>query len=460
MTTPQIPSAQPTFLQSDRPLAKAVRPFVRFSHVEAAGGIVLVVATAVALVWANSPWKAGYASLWSTNVRFEFGSYVFDEHLRQVVNDLLMALFFFVAGMEIKRELVAGELRDRRAVALPAMAALGGMVVPAMIYLAFNAGGVGAKGWGIPMATDIAFALGVVALLGRRVPPAVKVMLLTLAIVDDIGAIVVIAVFYTERVELRFVVAAVVIAAGVAVMHRSRIVYPPLIAVAGLALWLCVFESGVHATIAGVIMGLLTPAGPAQSELEADELVEVLRSGNDVRADEVRATATLIRGSVSACDRLIDALHPWTSYLIVPIFALANAGIVLSSEALTSPSVVLGGVAVALVLGKFVGITVFSWVAVRLGLGRLPDGVGWGHIMGVGAVAGIGFTVSLFITGLAFADATLQDDAKIGILVASITAALVGAAVLAAAAAAAARQTSFTAIDSDEPMSVAPAAPD
>jgi len=433
-TAPQVASAQPTFLQSDATLARAVRPFVRFSHIEAAGGIVLVAATVVALVWANSPWQAGYESLWATNVRFEFGSYVFEEDLGHVVNDLLMAVFFFVVGMEIKRELVVGELRDRRAVALPAMAALGGMVVPAVIFLAFNAGGDGAQGWGIPMATDIAFALGVVALLGSRVPPAVKVLLLTLAIVDDIGAIVVIAVFYTDRVEFKFVIAAVLITAGVVLMHRARVVYPPVLAMAGFALWLAVFESGIHATIAGVIMGLLTPARPIQSDLEAEELVNVLENDDDIRADEVRATATLIRGSVSACDRLIDGLHPWTSYLIVPIFALANAGIVLSADSITSPSAVLGGVAVALVAGKFIGVTLFSWIAVRLGFGRLPEGARWGHVMGVGAVAGIGFTVSLFITGLAFDDARIQDDAKIGILVASIIAALAGAVILAAVA--------------------------
>ena len=434
MKAPQISSAQPTFLQSDRPLARAARPFIRFSHVEAAGGIVLVTATIVALVWANSPWKGGYESLWSTNIRFEFGSYVFDEDLGHVVNDLLMAVFFFVVGMEIKRELVTGELRDRRDVALPAMAALGGIIVPAAIYLAFNAGRAGGQGWGIPMATDIAFALGVVALLGSRVPPAVKVLLLTLAIVDDIGAIAVIAVFYTERVEFTFMITAAVIAGVVAIMHRARIVYPPLIAIAGFALWLAVYESGIHATIAGVIMGLLMPARPVQSELEADELASVLERDDDIRADEVRATATLIRGSVSACDRLIDALHPWTSYLIVPIFALANAGIILSADAITSPSAVLGGVAVALVFGKFIGVTMFSWIAVRLGFGRLPDGVRWGHVMGVGAVAGIGFTVSLFITGLAFDDVAIQDDAKIGILAASIIAAVAGAAILAVVA--------------------------
>ena len=201
MAAPRLPSAQPTFLQSDRVLARAAQPFARFLHVEAAGGILLVAATVAALVWANSPWQASYESLWSTTIRVEVGSYVFDEDLGHVVNDLLMAVFFFVVGMEIKRELVVGELRDRRSVALPAMAALGGMIVPAAIYVAFNAGGDGAGGWGIPMATDIAFALGVVALLGDRVPGSVKVLLLTLAIVDDIGAIAVIAVFYADDLD-------------------------------------------------------------------------------------------------------------------------------------------------------------------------------------------------------------------------------------------------------------------
>ena len=306
MTAPQIASAQPTFLQSDRTLARAVRPFVRFSHIEAAGGIVLVAATVVALVWANSPWNDGYESLWATQVRFEFGLYVFDEDLGHVVNDLLMAVFFFVVGMEIKGELVVGELRDRRAVALPAMAALGGMVVPAAVFLAFNAGGAGSQGWGIPMATDIAFALGIVALLGSRVPPAVKVLLLTLAIVDDIGAIVVIAIFYTDRVEFTYVIAAVAIAALVTLMHRARVVYPPIIAIAGFALWLAVYESGVHATIAGVVMGLLTSARPIQSELEAEELVNVLENDDDIRADEVRADVVHLDPRVRLCLRPTD----------------------------------------------------------------------------------------------------------------------------------------------------------
>ncbi len=286
-----IPSATPTFLQSDRAGARAMQPVVKFLHVEAAGGILLLVATVVALIWANSPWEASYDTLWSTNIHIEVGSYTFEENLGHVVNDLLMALFFFVVGMEIKRELVTGELRDRRAVALPAMAALGGMIVPAVIYLAFNAGGDGIDGWGIPMATDIAFALGVVALLGSRVPPAVKVLLLTLAIVDDIGAILVIAVFYTDKVEFSFLITAAVVAVVVAAMHRFHITYAPLLVLAGFVLWLTVYESGVHATIAGVVMGLLMPARPMHSQLDADEVVHVLEGDDDITAADVRRTA-------------------------------------------------------------------------------------------------------------------------------------------------------------------------
>jgi NhaA family Na+:H+ antiporter len=397
MTGRPVASARPTFLQSDRRLARAMQPMVRFLHVEAASGIVLLAATVAALVWANSRWQDGYESFWSTTIRIEVGSYVFDEDLVHVVNDALMPLFFFVVGMEIKRELVLGELRDRRAVALPALAALGGMVVPAAIYAAFNAGGPGADGWGIPMATDIAFAMGVVALLGGRVPPPVKVLLLTLAIVDDIGAIGVIAVFYTDHLRPSLLLVAAGLALLVWVMYRVNVTSAVLFVAAGMALWLAVYESGVHATIAGVVLGLVTPARPSQRGLQSDEIVEVL-DREQSKADDVRATANLIRHSVSPCDRLIDAFHPWTSYVVLPIFALANAGIPLSANVLRDPSDVVLGVVVGLVVGKLVGVVSFSWLAVRLGLGRLPAGTRWGHIFGLGAVAGIGFTVSLFIS--------------------------------------------------------------
>jgi NhaA family Na+:H+ antiporter len=316
---------------------------------------------------------------------------------------------------------------------LPALAALGGMIVPALIYTAFNAGGAGSDGWGIPMATDIAFAMGVVALLGSRVPAPVKVLLLTLAIVDDIGAIAVIAVFYTDDLRAGMLLVAAGLAVLVWAMYRVNVTSPVLFVVAGAALWLAVYESGVHATIAGVVLGLLTPARPSQSALESDEIVQVLENRSELKAEDVRATANLIRDSVSPCDRLIEAFHPWTSYVVLPIFALANAGIPLSADTIRDPSDVLLGVVVGLVVGKLVGVVSFSWLAVRLGIGRLPAGTRWGHIVGLGAVAGIGFTVSLFISGLAFPPGPLQDDAKMGILIASGIAAALAALVFSTA---------------------------
>jgi NhaA family Na+:H+ antiporter len=420
-----IPSAAPTFLHSDRRLARVAQPLRRFLYIEASGGIVLVAAAVVALIWANA-WPESYESVWTTTVRVEVGDYVFAEDLRHLVNDLLMGLFFFVVGMEIKRELVNGELRDPRAVALPAMAALGGMIVPALIFLAVNATGEGRHGWGIPMATDVAFALGVVALLGSRVPASIKVLLLTLAIVDDIGAIVVIAVFYSSDVEPKFLLYAAGIAALVAVLDKLDVTYPLIPLGLGLVMWLMFYESGVHATLAGVVMGLLTPAMPRQTALEADDVVDVLANRADVHVSDVRQAAWAIRGSISACDRLIDVLHPWTSFFVVPLFALANAGVVIRGDALSSPSAVFVGVLLGLVVGKLIGITLFSWFTVRVGLGRLPAGTGWAHILGVGAVAGIGFTVSLFVASLAFDDLVRQDDAKLGTLTASIVAALAG----------------------------------
>ncbi len=428
MPARSIPSASPSFLDSDRRLARVAQPLRRFLYIEEAGGVALVVAAVVALIWANA-WPGSYESLWSTMVRVEVGDYVFAEDLQQLVNDLLMGLFFFVVGMEIKRELVNGELRDPRAVTLPLMAALGGMLVPALIYFAINGTSAGRDGWGIPMATDVAFALGIVAVLGTRVPASVKVLLLTLAIVDDIGAIVVIAVFYSSDVDWKFIVYAAGVAVLIAAVHNLDVTYPLIPLGLGLVLWLMVYESGVHATIAGVVMGLLTPATPRQTDLEADEVVDMLANRPDVHASDVRLAAWAIRGSISACDRLIDVLHPWTSFLVVPLFALANAGVEVRGESLTSPTTVFAGVVLGLVVGKLLGITAFSWLAVRLGLGRLPSGTHWGHVVGVGAVAGIGFTVSLFVTGLAFDDVAMQNDAKLGTLTASIVAAIAGWAV-------------------------------
>jgi NhaA family Na+:H+ antiporter len=387
-----------------RSLSQSLR---RFLELESAGGIVLLAATAAALLWANSPWKAGYDTLWDTRVVVDVGWLHFSESLRAVVNDGLMTVFFFVVGLEIKRELVAGELREPQAVGLPVLAALGGMVVPAAIYAAFNAGGPGSAGWGVPMATDIAFAVGVVALLGDRIPGPLRLYLLTLAIVDDIGAILVIAAFYSAGLSWPWLGAAAGGLCAVVALRRLRVWYPPVYIVIGAAVWFAMHESGVHATIAGVALGLLTPARPRQP------------------------------ARASVAERLESALHPWTSFGVVPLFALANAGVMVSAGALadTFTSGVGGGIMLGLVLGKPLGITAASWLAVRLGLGRLPEGVSWRQLIAVAAVAGIGFTVSLFIAGLAFDDAELRDMATLAILVASVLAALLGAALSTAAGA-------------------------
>ena len=425
-----------TWLGSDRRLARAVgRPIQSFLAVEAAGGILLVAATVVALVWANSPWREAYEQLIHTHLSITVGSFEIDETLQHAINDGLMALFFFVVGLEIKRELVAGELRDRRAAVLPAVAALGGMVVPALVFLALNLGGAGQHGWGIPMATDIAFALGVVALLGPRVPAPLKVFLLTLAIVDDIGAIVVIAAFYSDGIRWTWLLEAVVVLGLIVVAQRARVRSLVVYVVLGVAAWLFVFESGVHATIAGVVLGLLTPAKPLLPEVEAEAIVDQLEGRDDLTAEDVRRVEFLVRESVPPTERLERALHPWTSYVIVPLFAFANAGIVLSGDALTSPSAVLLGVVAGLVVGKTIGISLFSWIAVRAGWGVLPEGVRFSQLVGIAVLGGIGFTVSLFITALAFdAEPALADQAKLGVLIASILGAAIGSVALTVAA--------------------------
>jgi NhaA family Na+:H+ antiporter len=424
------PSHRPTWLQSDARLARNVaRPLERFLHVEASSGILLLGATVVALVWANSRWSAGYDALWHTEVALEIGSYRLSEDLGHWVNDGLMALFFFVVGMEIKRELVVGQLSDRRDAMLPALAALGGMVVPAVVYVAVNLGGAGVDGWGIPMATDIAFAVGVLALLGDRVPGTLKVLILSLAIVDDIGAIAVIAIFYTDEIHLGWLLAAAGGLVLIAILRKARVWYLPVYVIVGTAVWVCTLESGVHATIAGVALGLLTPARPLLHELEADRVAERLEADADITAEDVRAIGFELRESVSVAERLGQVLHPWTSYVVLPIFALANAGIRIDEQVLSDArgNPITLGVVLGLLVGKVVGVSGAAWLAVRFGLGRLPDEARWGHVVGLSALAGIGFTVSLFVTGLAFEDEASQSAAKIGVLVASALAAATGA---------------------------------
>lgn len=427
----------PIWMASDRRLAKFVaRPIASFLRVEVAGGVVLLAAAVIALVWANSPFADSYQQLFETEITLRIGSFELAEDLRHWINDALMVIFFFVVGLEIKYEMVAGELRDPRAAAVPIIAAFGGMAVPAAIYLAFNSGGAGADGWGIPMATDIAFALGVLAVLGRRIPAPARVFLLTLAIVDDIGAIAVIAIFYTADLQLYWLALAAAGVAAVVILRRMRVWSLYVYIILGVFVWFAMFQSGVHATIAGVIMGLLTPAKPLLDESQARAYARE-SAADELTATEVRRYRFLLGESVSVAERMERTLHPWSSYVILPIFALGNAGVYLGGgvlgEALGS-SVTLG-VATGLVVGKIVGITVTSWLAVRLKLGRLPTDTGWPMMVGLSAVAGVGFTVSLFVTGLAFGDDSMfAADAKVGVLGGSVIAAVLGAVVLVVAA--------------------------
>lgn len=426
----------PLWLASERPLARLVgRPVAAFLKVEAAGGIVLLAAALTALFWANSAWAETYEQFWTTEVTLEIGQFALAEDLRHWVNDALMAVFFLVVGLEIKYELVCGELRDPRRAAVPIAAALGGMAVPAAIYAVLNATGDGAAGWGIPMATDIAFALGVLAVLGRRIPSPARVFMLTLAIVDDIGAITVIAIFYTADVSLGWLAVAVAGIAAVGVLRRMRVWSLSVYIVIGTVVWLGTYQSGIHATIAGVILGLMAPAKPLLDQQQARAYARQY-SPERLSAEALRKYRFLLGESVSVAERLERGLHPWSSYVVLPAFALANAGIDLRGgvlgEALES-NVTLGVVA-GLVLGKLVGITATSWIAVRLRLGRLPAGIGWDALAGLALVAGIGFTVSLFITGLAFDPVSeLAADAKVGVLGGSVIAAGLGVAILLAA---------------------------
>jgi Na+:H+ antiporter, NhaA family len=413
-------------------------PLREYLREEAAGGVVLMAAAALALGWANSPWRAAYDALWQTPMAVQLGRFAIQADLRHWVSDGLMTLFFLVVGLEIKRELVAGELRTWRRAALPVVAAAGGMAVPALIYAAANAGRPGAPGWGVPMATDIAFALGVLALLGSRVPAALKVFLLTLAVVDDLGSIAVVALFYSRGVDLGALAVAAGLLVLVAVLVRARVWWLPLHVGLGAALWLTLWHSGVSPALAGVAMGLLTPARPTQDWMVArdrgGELAGELAA--DPRPPRLREMLREARGTVPLAERLAHDLHPLSAFVVVPLFALANAGVSLERGGLAAPGAgaVLGGVLAGRVLGKLAGIGAAVWLAVRLGLAARPEGTSWPQLAGVATVAGIGFTVPLFVADLAFPDGRFQAPVKLGLLLASLVAGGAGALVLALAA--------------------------
>lgn len=426
--------------RSDRRLPRlVVRPLQTFLDTEEAGGILLLLAAAAALLWANL-WPGSYDTVWHSEVAFRIGPWELTDDVQHWINDGLMALFFFVVGLEIKRELVVGELRDPKTAALPTVAALGGMVVPALLYAALNAGGPGSSGWGIPMATDIAFAVGVLALLGRGLPSSLRVFLLSLAIVDDIGAILVIAIFYSEGISWVALSAAAGLFVLLVTAQRVNVRFTAVYVILGISIWLAVFLSGVHATIAGVALGLLTPASPFQPpgpvSDRARRVAEKTPEDMDRSDEDVHhwlGLARLSKDAVSPLARMEHSLHPWTSYVIIPLFALANAGVDLGGGALNDAltSRVTLGIVLGLVVGKIAGITLFSWGAVRAGLARLPSGTGWTQVTAIAAVAGIGFTVSLFIASLAFRDQEVLASAKVGVLGASVIAGAIGAVLLA-----------------------------
>jgi len=395
----------------------------------------LLLAALMALAWANSPWGDAYERLWRTPAELRLGSWVVGHDLRHWVNDGLMTLFFLVVGLEIKREFQTGELQDRQAAALPVVAAIGGMIVPALIYLALNAGGEGTAGWGIPMATDIAFALGVLVLAARHAPSGLKPFILTLAIVDDIGAIIVIALFYASGVSILFLAAAAALCLLMLALRRVGVKATPVFLGLGALVWLATYESGVHPTIAGVVLGLMAPAEsyqrPHAVSAEARRTADLTMDDPeppDADAAQWLRLASLSREAVSPLTRTEHALLPWTSFVIIPLFAFANAGVRLGGEQLADAwaSRVTLGVVLGLVIGKVVGISGAAAIAVATRVARLPAGVRIIHIVGASAVAGIGFTVSLFIAELAFDDESLIAEAKVGILAASILAGLLG----------------------------------
>jgi NhaA family Na+:H+ antiporter len=419
------------------PVQRWVRPFVLFLQIESASGVVLLVCTVVALALANSPWAKDVDHFWHTPVRVGFGDFELNMSLLHWINDALMTIFFFVVGLEIKRELVAGELRDPRKAALPVAAAIGGMIVPAGIYMALMSSQAGQppfRGWGIPMATDIAFVVGVMALLGPRVPFGLKIMLLSLAIVDDIGAVLVIAVFYSSGLNWVMLGLAALGFGLTYGLNRSGVRAVPVYVVVGAFIWLAVYKSGVHPTIAGVMLGLLTPASAwvgdkTLTEVLRDALSQNPEKGRD-RHDTLREVGFAAREGVSPLERLEIGLHPWVAFLIMPLFALANAGVHVEANELENP--VARAVAFGLLVGKPIGVLLFSYLAVRLGIAALPQGVNWWVLLGGGCLAGIGFTMSLFVANLAFEgyDPHLLAAGKIGTLTGSIASALLGIAIL------------------------------
>ena len=420
------------------PVDRLLGPLQRFLRLEAASGVMLLSAAALAFVWANSPWAASYDAFWSTPFGVRVGPFELEKSFLLWVNDGLMAVFFFVVGLEIKRELSSGELRDPRRAALPLLAALGGMLVPALVYAGFNGGADTLRGWAIPAATDIAFAVGVLALLGSRAPLGLKIFLTALAIADDLGAVVVIALFYTSSLDFTALAAAAIAFASALSLNRLGVRSPLPYAVVGAALWLATLKSGVHATVAGVLLAF---AIPSRAEIAAESFAARLRAllarlerSPEESSDVVGELAHSCSRAEAPLARIEHALVPYTSFVVMPVFALANAGVALGGHVSLADPVLLG-VGFGLLIGKPLGVAGAAWLAVRAGVASLPVGVSWRQLRGAACLAGIGFTMSLFIAGLAFGAGVhgeaatpsgQLDAAKLGILGGSLLSGALG----------------------------------
>jgi len=407
---------------------RALAPVEKFLAIETSSGVLLLASALVALIWANSPWRELYRALWHTPLALRAGPLSFECDLHFLINEGLMTVFFFVVGLEIRAEMHHGQLSSLRRAALPLAAAIGGMMIPAGIFAAVNLGEASAKGWGIPMATDIAFAVGVLTLLGRRVPPALRVLLLALAVIDDIGAIVVIAIFYSSGLVPVGLVGVGVGLCAILVMRMLGVRAPWAYVPPAVVTWSGAYVTGIHPTLAGVIVGLLTPVRPWFGR---EKLVQqVAGSIDSIRAPSEREERRLLpevarieeatREALSPVQRIQSALHGWVAFGVMPLFALANAGVGLGDASLSGQSLlVFLGASLGLVVGKPVGVLTFSWLATRLRVAELPPGVTWPHMAVLGVVAGIGFTMSIFISALAFADGANLETSKIAILIAS-----------------------------------------
>ncbi len=427
------------FLKEKRIFDRIKDPLVEFIRLEAFGGIVLMFFTILAMGLTNSVFGESFLTYWKQNFGINFGDWKLSKSLLHWINDGLMAVFFFVVGLEIKRELLTGGLSSIKKASLPIFGAIGGMVVPALVYIAFNLKGPGSHGWGIPMATDIAFALGILLLLGKRIPTSLKLLLTSIAIVDDIGAVIVIALYYTSEIDWVYLLYGGGIYAVLWGLNLLKVRSLPVFLFLGVLLWFALLKSGVHATLAGVLLALTIPAGANRNVFEfirsntvlLKQLGTTLAGNKKLKEKKIQASITAIKGNcievISPLERLEHFFHPWVAYLIVPLFAFSNAGVIVNGDLMAKVFDPISlGIILGLFFGKPLGIFLFSYLGVKLGIALKPQKICWSQILGIGFLGGIGFTMSFFVSQLAFFDPLILNQAKIAVLIASVMSGSIG----------------------------------